>query len=515
METLSKELLAVVALYASSSSLEGGKDGLLEAIEKNAPSLDAIGAQGTEGSLSDDVRAGLACKASQLIFGVRAVEPKDPLYKGERQENWSMTCWLPAACFLRVQTPLDVAVALRLVTILRSKFAVRGNGHNANPGFSSVDNSGVLIDTGAIDFITLSQDKSFVSLRPGASWDQVYEQLEQQELTVTGGRVKGVGVGGLILGGGMSHFSNHWGLVADNLKNVEIVLADSTIVQVNATSHPDLFKALKGGGPNFGIVTRYDLYTSFDYRLWYTMRVYNASEKDRVMKAAVEVENAMEKDDKIGFFLSVAPGTLTAGMLYRGQADFPDAFRAFDGIPVMMEAIPPTNGTQLDMAKATAIDGIKKYETGALTVKPDPALYAELHTILQNIAKAPNVTLLFTFQPLGAAAVAKGKSNGGNVANIPAEQQSWLAIITQWADDADDAVARSQISQLIGELASAARSRGLLLDFLFQNDASYTQSPLKSYGPESLEYITKIASKYDPTGVFQTLQNSGFLVSKA
>lgn len=90
------------------------------------------------------------------------------------------------------------------------------------------------------------------------------------------------------------------------------------------------------------------------------MRVFNTSEKDRVMKAAVEVEAAMEHDDKIGFFLSVATGTLTAGMLYRGEADFPDVFRAFDGIPVLMEVIPPTNGTQLGLAKATAIDSISK-----------------------------------------------------------------------------------------------------------------------------------------------------------
>jgi len=78
------------------------------------------------------------------------------------------------------------------------------------------------------------------------------------------------------------------------------------------------------------------------------------------MKAAVEIENAMEHDDKIGFFLSVAPGTLTAGLLYRGEVDFPEVFRAFDGIPILMEAVPPTNGTQLDVAKVTAVAGVNK-----------------------------------------------------------------------------------------------------------------------------------------------------------
>jgi FAD/FMN-containing dehydrogenase len=107
---------------------------------------------------------------------------------------------LPAACFIRVESSLDVAVALKIVTSLKSKFAVRSGGHNPNPGFSSID-SGVLIDTASIDSIVLSQDKSTASLGPGATWDQVYDTLQKQELAVAGGRVKDIGVGGLLLGG--------------------------------------------------------------------------------------------------------------------------------------------------------------------------------------------------------------------------------------------------------------------------------------------------------------------------
>jgi hypothetical protein len=109
-----------------------------------------------------------------------------------------------------------------------------------------------------------------------------------------------------------------------------------------------------------GIVTRYDVYTYPDYRTWFALRVYSAADKDRVMKAAVQIEAAMETDDKIGFFLSVAPGTLSAGLLYRGQASFPPVFKAFDGIPVLVEAFPPTNSTLLDVAIATAQEGIFK-----------------------------------------------------------------------------------------------------------------------------------------------------------
>ena len=117
-----------------------------------------------------------------------------------------MAAWLPAACYIKVQSPIEVAVALKIVTFLDSKFAVRGAGHNANPGFSSIDQSGVLIDMRGLNSITLSKDKKIASVGPGTSWDKVYEYLEKQQLTVVGGRVKDVGVGGVVLGGACCSF---------------------------------------------------------------------------------------------------------------------------------------------------------------------------------------------------------------------------------------------------------------------------------------------------------------------
>lgn len=84
----------------------------------------------------------------------------------------------------------------------------------------------------------------------------------------------------------------------------------------------------------------------------------------------------------------------------------------------------------------------------------------------------------------------------------------------QWTYDADDEVAHSQIHQLIRSLGLMTESCGLKLDFLFQNDASYIQSPLKSYGAESVAFLDKVTSRYDPWGIFQYLQKSGFLLSK-
>jgi FAD/FMN-containing dehydrogenase len=93
-----------------------------------------------------------------------------------------------------------------VITVTQSKFAIRSVGHNSNPGFSSIGVSGILLDLGALNDITLSSNGDVVSVGPGATWDMVYDELEKQQLTVVGGRASGVGVGGLITGGLSFHF---------------------------------------------------------------------------------------------------------------------------------------------------------------------------------------------------------------------------------------------------------------------------------------------------------------------
>lgn len=124
----------------------------------------------------------------------------------------SKTCWLPAAGYLKPQNNVEVALSLKIVTYTQSPFVIRSAGHNANPGFSSIGETGIVLDLGALNTISLSPDRKIVSLGPGATWDSVYEELEKHELTVVGGRVPGVGVGGLITGG-ISDSFRHSGTV--------------------------------------------------------------------------------------------------------------------------------------------------------------------------------------------------------------------------------------------------------------------------------------------------------------
>lgn len=87
----------------------------------------------------------------------------------------------------------------------------------------------------------------------------VYRTLDEYNVGVLGGRLGSVGVGGLLLGGGCSLYLFRQGFAIDNIAALEVVLANSTIATASAVENSDLFTALKGGGNNFGIVTRFDL----------------------------------------------------------------------------------------------------------------------------------------------------------------------------------------------------------------------------------------------------------------
>lgn len=88
----------------------------------------------------------------------------------------------------------------------------------------------------------------------------VYRTLDPYNLSTVIGRYNDVGLG-LAVGAGLSFFGNRDGLTVDNVLNFEVVLANGTVVETSTTEHAGLHQALKGGGNNFGVVTRINMAT--------------------------------------------------------------------------------------------------------------------------------------------------------------------------------------------------------------------------------------------------------------
>lgn len=115
-------------------------------------------------------------------------------------------------------------------------------------------------------------ESKLASIQPGARWTDVYRNLLQHRVCIAGGRDGNVGVGGFLTGGGISYYAGLRGLGCDNVANFEVVLATGEIINANAGENSDLWAALKGGSGNFGMVTRFDMYTFTAHDVWGGLR---------------------------------------------------------------------------------------------------------------------------------------------------------------------------------------------------------------------------------------------------
>jgi FAD/FMN-containing dehydrogenase len=110
-----------------------------------------------------------------------------------------------------------------------------------------------------------------------------------------------VGVGGFLVGGGTSFYISLYGFACDNVANSDIVLANGDIVNAIAKSHVDLWRALKGGSGNFGIVTRFHMYTFPAQDIWGGVRVALRSEAYELARTMVAFTNNFEKHPEMRF----------------------------------------------------------------------------------------------------------------------------------------------------------------------------------------------------------------------
>ncbi|KAK4222534.1 FAD binding domain-containing protein [Podospora fimiseda] len=465
----------------------------------------------------------VACLTAKILLGEPQVDTT-PLNQAVVQENWSQSCVAQPYCIIQPRNAQDVSLAIRVISFFKIKFSVRSGGHSPNPGFSSIDNQGILINLSRLNSVTLSSDKTVASVGPGARWGQVFSALDPSEATVIGGRVPTVGVSGLILGGGYFHSSERHGLAADNVKNFEVVKSDGEIINANSQQNSDLFWALKGGGPNFGIVTKFDLYTIPTYLVWGTIKVYSVEKANEVIAAFDKWQLNGAKDVKSSAGLIIGLDSITLFLSYNEPVTAPPqaVFAPFDSVTPLAVALPPTNLTWnvVNQVVASTISSAPaRHDYRGFSSRVDTSLTKEMYSVWRGKAIAARgafgVNQTFVLQHVGDGLRQAGIAKGGNPLNIPAGPQQWWTTLIDWTEARFDANARHVSIETTTRWAQRAKERGVEVSFLYLNDASRDQNPLVSYGASNLARLKSIAAKYDTGQVFQKLQNGGFLLSKA
>jgi FAD/FMN-containing dehydrogenase len=183
----------------------------------------------------------------------RVVTPRHADYDAMRTVALGNFDRRPAA-LIRVGNAADVAAVLNFAQATGLEIAVRSGGHSTIGG-SGVD-GGLVIDLRDLNRIEIDAEARTVWAGTGLTAGAVTAAVEPHGLIIGFGDSATVGIGGLTLGGGIGYLVRKHGLTIDSLLAAEVVTAAGDILVADETHHPDLFWALRGGGGNFGVVTR-------------------------------------------------------------------------------------------------------------------------------------------------------------------------------------------------------------------------------------------------------------------
>ncbi|RPA79345.1 FAD-binding domain-containing protein [Ascobolus immersus RN42] len=396
-------------------------------------------------------------------------------------------------------------------------FAVKSGGHNMNPGWSSVE-KGILIKMDRFKSLEYDAAAGAVHLGPGLLWKEVVPQLAPYNVTVVGGRVPGVGVGGLILGGGLSYLSNRYGMAADNVLNYELVAANGNIINANATYNSDLFWAMKGGSTNYGIVTKYTLRAIPLGPVYGAIISYGPDKTDEVMAAYAEYQKSGVNDVDSNVLIQITsdPGYATlVNLIYLKPVWKPEVFAPFYKVQARFDTSQIMSFAQYILMQEQEFGGLLRWQLRGTSYKASLEMDRKVVEISQREFVKPMSTVgasILIFQPVAPSVVKAGnqRNNGGNPLGIESVGQTWFSTCAGWNEPKNDQFIYAASKKTTDLIEKESKKKGLYLKYIFMNDAFMDQNVFESYGKKNFDRMKAIAKKYDPEGVFQRLWSGGF-----
>jgi FAD/FMN-containing dehydrogenase len=408
------------------------------------------------------------------------------------------------AIIVRPHDTADVSRAIVAARDLGLEIAVKGGGHSL-AGHSSID-GGMVVDLGDMRQVVIDPIRRTGSAQGGVLAGEYTRAAHEHGYATPFGDTTTVGLGGLTLGGGMGWLTRKHGLTIDSLLSVELVTADGDRMTVSEDCDPELFWALRGGGGNFGVATR------FTYRL-HPLDVVTGGAlflplSARVLQDLVEVSAAAPEDlTQITNVMAMPPAPFVpaelvgtpAVIVLLVHAGDPEAGAAAVG-PFRALATP-----LVDMVGPMPYPAMYVLTAGG--EQPGPSVVRS--TFLPGLSRPAAEAIVHRHgSPEGQLAMTQLRVLGGAMARVPADATAFAhrhalvmaSVITAVGESA--AASTAWADAYLAELASDGI--GVYSNFMGDEGEARLRA---AYPGRTYERLVAVKRRVDPDNVFHANHN--------
>jgi FAD/FMN-containing dehydrogenase len=446
----------------------------------------------------------LSIEELRTIFPDRVIAPDDAEYDTARTTIYGGIDHRPAV-IIRVTNEDEVARVIALAHSTGMEISVRSGGHSVLG--HSISDGGIVLDLSRMRDLQIDAEACTAWAEAGLTAAEYANAVGTYGLATGFGDTGSVGIGGITLGGGVGYLVRKYGLTIDSLLAAELVTADGQFLHVDDKTNPDLFWAIRGGGGNFGVVTR------FKYRLH---QIPSAVGGMLFLPATV---------DSIASFISLAesaPEELSTIANVLTAPPMPFLPEEYHGKPVIMGMLvyagDVTEGERViapfrqiatplaDMMRAMKYQDI---------YQPEPEDYhpvgANRTMFVDAIDRQVAQTILdYLTSSSATMAVAQLRVLGGAMARVPvdatafAHRNSKIMVNAAALYDKPEQKAEHEAWATNFSAALQQTDKGAYVNFL----SSEGEDSLRAaYPQQTLKRLAAIKAEYDPTNLFHLNQN--------
>ena len=453
---------------------------------------------------SDLTQEGISISQLRTLLKGQVIAPDDARYDAARMVFYGGIDRRPAV-IVRAADASDVS---RLVSFAREtgvELAIRSGGHSI--AGHSVSHGGIVLDLADMKALHIDAEGRTAWAETGLTAGEYTTAAGAFGLATGFGDTGSVGIGGITLGGGVGYLVRKYGLTIDDLLAADIVTADGQLLRVDAETHPDLFWAIRGGGGNFGVATR------FQFRLHEVDTIVGGMLILPVTPGIIRsfVAEAEAAPDE----LSIIANIMTAPPLpfvppdYHGQLIIMAMLVYAGEVEAGQRAIAPFRGL------ATPIADMVRPMHYPEMYPPEEGEYhpvAVARTMFMDAVDQSTAELIVDHLHASSAhmAVAQIRVLGGAMARVPAEATAFahrgrrimVSVAALYERSEDAAVHKSWVTAFATALRQG--DAGAYVNFLGDEGKARVR---EAYPGATWERLVAIKRRYDPTNLFRLNQN--------